>query len=239
MPPVSEAQRRLMHAAANTKGGVGGVSQAVGKEFSAADEPGKLPARKKPTSERLYGRKPKGFADGGKVDDDRILNEMHQEDLAVQRKLAGRRVDPGMKHPPSEMSKEFQEDYNAPNEMGGYAEGGEVDPLPSPANDRSLTPEDFSRLLEIRMSRGGQKKGWTGATRPPGPDEKSNGGKITEVAGKPIGKDDGIIAAQRGEFVVKKSAVKKLGSAVLNEINKGRLPSARLYRGNKAVQSHG
>ena len=29
-----------MHAAANTKGGVGGVSQAVGREFSAADKPG-------------------------------------------------------------------------------------------------------------------------------------------------------------------------------------------------------
>ncbi len=43
MPPVSEAQRRLMHAAANTKGGVGGVSQAVGKEFAAADPGGKLP----------------------------------------------------------------------------------------------------------------------------------------------------------------------------------------------------
>lgn len=64
----------------------------------------------------------------------------------------------------------------------------------------------------------------------------ARGGEITEVAGKPIGKDDGIIAAQRGEFVVKKSAVKKLGVAALNEINKGRLPSERLYGSRKAVR---
>ncbi len=47
MPPVSEAQRRLMHAAASRKGGAGGVPQSVGKEFAEADKPGKLPARKK------------------------------------------------------------------------------------------------------------------------------------------------------------------------------------------------
>ena len=47
MPPVSEAQRRLMWAAASKKGGVGGVSQSVGKEFAGADPGGKLPKKKK------------------------------------------------------------------------------------------------------------------------------------------------------------------------------------------------
>ena len=47
MPPVSEAQRRLMHAAANKKGGVGGVPQKVGKEFAKADPGGKLPNKAK------------------------------------------------------------------------------------------------------------------------------------------------------------------------------------------------
>ncbi len=42
----SQAQRRLMYAAANKKGGVGGVSQSVAKEFVAADKPGKLPEKK-------------------------------------------------------------------------------------------------------------------------------------------------------------------------------------------------
>jgi hypothetical protein len=42
----SQAQRRLMYAAASKKGGAGGVSQSVAKEFVAADKPGKLPERK-------------------------------------------------------------------------------------------------------------------------------------------------------------------------------------------------
>lgn len=63
----------------------------------------------------------------------------------------------------------------------------------------------------------------------------SAGGKITRVAGKHIGKDDGLIAAQKGEYVIRKSAVKKLGTAVLDEVNKGRLPSAKLYSKHKAA----
>jgi hypothetical protein len=47
VPVQSEAQRRLMHAAAKEKGGAGGVSQAVAKEFVSSDKPGKLPERKK------------------------------------------------------------------------------------------------------------------------------------------------------------------------------------------------
>ena len=38
MPSKSPAQHRLMQASAHTKGGFGGVPQAVGKEFSAADK---------------------------------------------------------------------------------------------------------------------------------------------------------------------------------------------------------
>lgn len=54
MPPRSEAQRRLMHAAAEHKGGAGGVPQSVGKEFAAADKPGKLPAKVKSKRKSLY-----------------------------------------------------------------------------------------------------------------------------------------------------------------------------------------
>ena len=56
MPPVSQAQRRLMYSAAAKKGGAGGVSQAVAKEFTAADRPGKLPEHKSKMS-KLYDRK--------------------------------------------------------------------------------------------------------------------------------------------------------------------------------------
>jgi hypothetical protein len=54
MPAVSEAQRRLMFAAASKKGGVGGVPQSVGKEFAEADKGGKLPEKKKSKRESLY-----------------------------------------------------------------------------------------------------------------------------------------------------------------------------------------
>ena len=56
MPMQSQAQRRLMYAAAAKKGGAGGVSQRVAKEFVAADKPGKLP-EKKSRRETLYDRK--------------------------------------------------------------------------------------------------------------------------------------------------------------------------------------
>lgn len=59
MPPVSQAQRRLMWAAAGKKGGVGGVPQGVGEEFAKADPGGKLPEHKKPQSkpDRRYGKR--------------------------------------------------------------------------------------------------------------------------------------------------------------------------------------
>lgn len=58
MPAKSEAQRRLMFAAASKKGGAGGVSQKVAKEFVAADKGGKLPEHaKKSRAERWYGGK--------------------------------------------------------------------------------------------------------------------------------------------------------------------------------------
>ncbi len=55
MPAVSEAQRRLMFAAASKKGGAGGVPQSVGKEFANADTGGKLPEKK--TKGSLYREK--------------------------------------------------------------------------------------------------------------------------------------------------------------------------------------
>lgn len=57
MPPVSQAQRRLMYAAASKKGGADGVPQSVGKEFTAADKPGKLPEKKSSRTSKLYDRK--------------------------------------------------------------------------------------------------------------------------------------------------------------------------------------
>lgn len=52
----------------------------------------------------------------------------------------------------------------------------------------------------------------------------ARGGKIKHTSGPKIGKDDGLIPAQRGEYVVRKSAVNKLGTRALNTINKGKIP---------------
>lgn len=48
MPPVSQAQRAAMHAAAAGKSTLG-IPKDVGQEFVAADKGGKLPKRKKTT----------------------------------------------------------------------------------------------------------------------------------------------------------------------------------------------
>ena len=72
----------------------------------------------------------------------------------------------------------------------------------------------------VSSSPGGSKDATTG---------KARGGPIRRVAGKPIGKDDGLIPAQRGEYVVRRSAVKKLGEKALNTINKGKLPGRDSY----------
>lgn len=45
MPPVSEKQRRAMHAAAKGKSTIG-IPKKVGKEFSDADKGGRLPETK-------------------------------------------------------------------------------------------------------------------------------------------------------------------------------------------------
>lgn len=56
MPPVSEAQRKAMHAAASGNSTVG-IPKAVGKEFADSDKGGKLPEHKKSRREVLYDRK--------------------------------------------------------------------------------------------------------------------------------------------------------------------------------------
>lgn len=48
MPPVSEAQRRAMRAAAAGKSNIG-IPASVGKDFSDADKGGKLPEKKTST----------------------------------------------------------------------------------------------------------------------------------------------------------------------------------------------
>ena len=60
MPPVSQAQRAAMYAAAAGKSTLG-IPKKVGAEFVAADKPGKLPDKKKPRlriGRQVYGDDP-------------------------------------------------------------------------------------------------------------------------------------------------------------------------------------
>lgn len=61
MPSKSPSQHRLMEAAAHTKGGFGGVPQAVGRDFAKADEVKAKPRNREPKSKPIaiphgYGR---------------------------------------------------------------------------------------------------------------------------------------------------------------------------------------
>lgn len=53
MPSKSASQRRLMAAAAHTKGGYGGVPQSVGKEFNNADKGRPAPKKERITSKHM------------------------------------------------------------------------------------------------------------------------------------------------------------------------------------------
>jgi hypothetical protein len=117
-------------------------------------------------------------------------------------------------------------------QLPGYAEGGEVD------EKSRMSAEDLEAIYRGRgnaiseMSDEAQRRNYTPRKSE---DQHSKGGKIKSTSGPPIGKDDGLIPAQKGEYVVRKSAVKKLGTAALNQVNKGRLPaSKRLYQ-NKGM----
>lgn len=54
-----------------------------------------------------------------------------------------------------------------------------------------------------------------------GAEELKKGGKITKVAGKPVGKEDGLIAVQKGEHVIRKAAAEKYGPVRMSAVNRG------------------
>jgi hypothetical protein len=113
-------------------------------------------------------KKLKGYADGGKVDSDKDYPG-HQ--------VPSKYEDPTA-YNPKFMPPEIAAQFNAPDEKGGYQQGG----------------------------------------------------KIKHTSGKPVGKDDGMIPAKRGEYVVKKSSTAKYGPAKMAAVNKG---TAKVTKGKK------
>lgn len=53
------------------------------------------------------------------------------------------------------------------------------------------------------------------------PRQFSKGGPVTKVTGPPKGEDDGTISAQRGEYVLSKTAVEKYGRKLIDAVNDG------------------
>lgn len=111
----------------------------------------------------------------------------------------------------------------------GYQDGGTIDPGPS-ASDRMMSAvRNGATLARIGQlyGLGGAASGTSGAAGAAGGNlpMARKGGTIKRVAGKPFGKEDGLIGAQKGEYVVRKAAVKKLGMPALNQINKGKIPA--------------
>jgi hypothetical protein len=115
--------------------------------------------------------------------------------------------------------------------LKGYDDGGYVGPMPSSDSIGKGIMSGASMALGAygayqrgkALDAASQIKGTSDDKLP----MYARGGKIKKVAGKPIGKDDGLIPAQKGEYVVRKSAVNKLGTKALDTINKGRIPKGR------------
>lgn len=133
-----------------------------------------------------------------------------------------------------------------PLAVNSYAEGGEVDVDTEVSKLLAQRPNWAARLSAMRPAYSAKDTGDTAAAVDPSPATRdvneftmvpaqrkeiglAEGGEVTDTAGPPIGKDDGLIAAQDGEWVIRKSAVKKLeqdhGPDAMETINKGRLPS--------------
>lgn len=122
-----------------------------------------------------------------------------------------------------------------------YGTGSEQDPGPvkpggggGSVMDRTMSAVKTGMMASKLASQYGGGLGGSSSSGSQSPTEGTDlgglykkGGKITRVAGKPIGKEDGLIAAQKGEYVIRKSAAKKLGTGVLNTINRGKLPKAK------------
>jgi hypothetical protein len=95
----------------------------------------------------------------------------------------------------------------------------------------TLTAADLAALSNY----GGQPEGFTGADTLGGFGPATSGGmakggmvNMKPQRYNPPGPDDGYAALDNGEFVIRKSAVKKYGANIFEQINAGRIPAQRL-----------
>jgi hypothetical protein len=109
---------------------------------------------------------------------------------------------------------------------GGFSEGY-IDPgayefgLGSSAGMGGLTGPNYSDYGGMAGETGGEW-GFGG--------EYAKGGmvKMKPQMNNPPGPDDGYAALENGEYVIRKSAVKKYGANIFEQINAGKIPAKRL-----------
>ena len=103
--------------------------------------------------------------------------------------------------------------------------------------DTGLTEKGTVTLADLAAlsSYGGQPSGFTGADTLGGFGPATSGGmakggmvNMAPQMNNPPGPDDGYAALDNGEYVIRKSAVKKYGSNIFEQINAGRIPAQRL-----------
>jgi hypothetical protein len=101
----------------------------------------------------------------------------------------------------------------ATNQPGGDSGGGGGD---SGYDSSAVGTGEFSGFTSADMAAAGMPS-------------YATGGLINQVSGAdPAGPDEGQINAQKGEYVVKKSSVKKYGKGLLDMINDGKIPAKKI-----------
>lgn len=164
-----------------------------------------------------------GYAEGGQVDEfanvgqgspDRIKSDEEKSGDATRAQMreAADRMHAAAKSGDHKAFGEAQSDFNSA--ATSWSKTGAHN-----ASERRNSQEDNSKSDADAIQAGAD------ASKQENIPQSADGGLIKKTAGKPVGRDDGIIAAQKGEYVIKKSSVDKVGKKVLDHINRhGRIP---------------
>lgn len=91
------------------------------------------------------------------------------------------------------------------------------DRIPRQGRDPGDYPSVFDELDDATRDRNDRD----GAGQRPAQVGMKAGGKVTRVAGPKRGKEDGLIAVQKGEYVVRKAAAQKHGPKKMAAVNAG------------------
>ena len=114
-----------------------------------------------------------------------------------------------------------------------FTSGVQINPAPIVNRDISSTYASDNEAFDRAFSAvGGDNSGSNTAPSPGerGGEQLAKGGMVNMAPqmNNPPGPDDGYAALDNGEYVIRKSAVKKYGANIFEQINAGRIPAQRL-----------